>query len=113
MIPIKPPEERRKISELIQSRSSQQPSDPNHGADLDASTAWMYNQPKQNAEDYLLGKAIRSLEELAEISRDQETEETPAQRLTRLDMEAKFREDPLNLMRYISLFVVCYFKLLC
>ncbi|KAL5111171.1 hypothetical protein TcWFU_000450 [Taenia crassiceps] len=43
-------------------------------------------------------KAIRSLEELTEINRDQE-EETPAQRLTRLDMEAKFREDPLNLMR--------------
>lgn len=58
----------------------------------------MYEQPKGNAEDFLLGKAIRSLEELTEINRDQE-EETPTQRLTRLDMEAKFREDPLNLMR--------------
>ncbi|KAL7063595.1 hypothetical protein AAHC03_01801 [Spirometra sp. Aus1] len=58
----------------------------------------MYEQPKKNAEDFLLGKAVKSLEELAEISRD-EAEETPAQRLARLDMQAKFREDPLNLMR--------------
>ncbi|VDD76456.1 unnamed protein product [Mesocestoides corti] len=82
-------EEKRKISELIQTKEKN-----GH----DSSTSWMYEQPKKNTEDFLLGKAIKSLEELAEISRDQD-EETPAQRLTRLDMEAKFREDPLNLMR--------------
>nr|VZH90181.1 unnamed protein product [Spirometra erinaceieuropaei] len=78
-------EERAKIGEVIRSQG-------------DNSTAWMYEQPKKNAEDFLLGKAVKSLEELAEISRD-EAEETPAQRLARLDMQAKFREDPLNLMR--------------
>ncbi|BHF57884.1 hypothetical protein SprV_0100083000 [Sparganum proliferum] len=78
-------EERTKIGEVIRSQG-------------DNSTAWMYEQPKKNAEDFLLGKAVKSLEELAEISRD-EAEETPAQRLARLDMQAKYREDPLNLMR--------------
>lgn len=68
------------------------------GAGPDASTAWMYEQPKRKAEDFLLGKTIKSLEELTEVNRDKE-EETPSQRLTRFDMEAKFREDPLNLMR--------------
>uniref|UniRef100_A0A0X3NHK2 Pre-mRNA splicing factor n=3 Tax=Schistocephalus solidus TaxID=70667 RepID=A0A0X3NHK2_SCHSO len=78
-------EERRKIGEVIRGQE-------------DNSTAWMYEQPKKNAEDFLLGKAVKSLEELAEISRD-DAEETPAQRLARLDMQAKYREDPLNLMR--------------
>ncbi|KAH9286509.1 hypothetical protein ECG_01936 [Echinococcus granulosus] len=92
-----PPEERRKIGELTRTKGDQQLQSKNANGP-DASTAWMYEQPKGNAEDFLLGKAIRSLEELTEINRDQE-EETPTQRLTRLDMEAKFREDPLNLMR--------------
>ncbi|CDS39946.1 pre mRNA splicing factor CWC25 [Echinococcus multilocularis] len=92
-----PPEERRKIGELIRTKGDQHLQLKNANGP-DASTAWMYEQPKGNAEDFLLGKAIRSLEELTEINRDQE-EETPTQRLTRLDMEAKFREDPLNLMR--------------
>ncbi|VDK38616.1 unnamed protein product [Taenia asiatica] len=91
------PEERRKIGELIKAKGNQQLQSKNAN-EPDPSTSWMYEQPKGNAEDFLLGKAIRSLEELTEINRDQE-EETPAQRLTRLDMEAKFREDPLNLMR--------------
>ncbi len=68
------------------------------GGGPDGSTKWMYEQPKKNAEDFLLGKAIKSLEELTDVNRDQE-EETPAQRLTRLDMQSKFREDPLNLMK--------------
>ncbi|VDM16542.1 unnamed protein product [Hydatigera taeniaeformis] len=92
-----PPDERRKIGELIKAKDNNQQQSKNAGGP-DTSTSWMYEQPKGNAEDFLLGKAIRSLEELTEINRDQE-EETPAQRLTRLDMEAKFREDPLNLMR--------------
>ncbi|KAL5961129.1 hypothetical protein TSMEX_011169, partial [Taenia solium] len=91
------PEERRKVGELIKAKSNQQLQSKNAN-EPDPSTSWMYEQPKGKAEDFLLGKAIRSLEELTEINRDQE-EETPAQRLTRLDMEAKFREDPLNLMR--------------
>ncbi|KAM3182115.1 hypothetical protein ACTXT7_013045 [Hymenolepis weldensis] len=90
------PDERRKITELIKTKESQ--SDGVNGSKPDASTSWMYEQPKRSGEDFLLGKAIKSLEELTEINRDQE-EETPTQRLTRLDMEAKFREDPLNLMR--------------
>ncbi|VUZ57549.1 unnamed protein product [Hymenolepis diminuta] len=90
------PEERRKITELIKAKEDQ--SDGVNGSKPDASTSWMYEQPKRSGEDFLLGKAIKSLEELTEINRDQE-EETPTQRLTRLDMEAKFREDPLNLMR--------------
>ncbi|KAM7541057.1 hypothetical protein Aperf_G00000024574 [Anoplocephala perfoliata] len=91
-----PPEERRKIIELLKTKDDQS----GEGSDCkpDASTSWMYEPPKKSAEDFLLGKAIRSLEELTDVNRDQE-EETPIQRLTRLDMEAKFREDPLNLMR--------------
>ncbi|VDM01902.1 unnamed protein product [Schistocephalus solidus] len=85
---LKSAEERRKIGEVIRGQE-------------DNSTAWMYEQPKKNAEDFLLGKAVKSLEELAEISRD-DAEETPAQRLARLDMQAKYREDPLNLMRHIE-----------
>lgn len=96
---FKLPEERRKITELIKAKEGQ--SDGVNGSKPDASTSWMYEQPKRSGEDFLLGKAIKSLEELTEINRDQE-EETPTQRLTRLDMEAKFREDPLNLMRSVS-----------
>nr|CDS34045.1 pre mRNA splicing factor CWC25 [Hymenolepis microstoma] len=91
-----PSEERRKITEII--KASEGPSGSCNGSKQDSSTSWMYEQPKRSGEDFLLGKAIKSLEELAEINRDQE-EETPTQRLTRLDMEAKFREDPLNRMR--------------
>ncbi|VDN96542.1 unnamed protein product [Rodentolepis nana] len=91
-----PSEERRKITELIKANEGQ--SESHNGSKQDSSTSWMYEQPKRSGEDFLLGKAIKSLEELAEINRDQE-EETPTQRLTRLDMEAKFREDPLNRMR--------------
>ncbi|VDK36852.1 unnamed protein product, partial [Dibothriocephalus latus] len=82
---LEPAEERRKIGEVLYGQG-------------DNSTSWMYEQPKKNAEDFLLGKPVKSLEELAEISRD-DAEETPAQRLARLDMQAKYREDPLNLMR--------------
>ncbi|VDQ04427.1 unnamed protein product [Trichobilharzia regenti] len=59
--------------------------------------SWMYEKPKENPEVFLLGKQVKSLDEIQEISKDYE--ESPAQRLARFDMEAKFREDPLTIMK--------------
>lgn len=59
--------------------------------------SWMYSQPKDDPEAFLLGKEVKSLDQIQEIAKDYE--ESPAQRLARFDMQAKFREDPLTLMK--------------
>ncbi|THD19110.1 Pre-mRNA-splicing factor CWC25 [Fasciola hepatica] len=57
----------------------------------------MYNQPKNDSEAYLLGKEVTSVDQIEKLGQDYE--ESPAQRLARIDMEAKFREDPLTVMK--------------
>lgn len=57
----------------------------------------MYNQPKEDTEAYLLGKGVSDLEQIQKLGRDYE--ESTAQRLARIDMEAKLREDPLTVMK--------------
>ncbi|CAH8843542.1 unnamed protein product [Trichobilharzia szidati] len=80
-----PPDERMKIATLLAEKDSVK------------DNSWMYEKPKENPEAFLLGKQVKSLDEIQEISKDYE--ESPAQRLARFDMEAKFREDPLTIMK--------------
>ncbi|CAH8843624.1 unnamed protein product, partial [Trichobilharzia szidati] len=79
------PDERMKIATLLAEKDSAK------------DNSWMYEKPKENPEAFLLGKQVKSLDEIQEISKDYE--ESPAQRLARFDMEAKFREDPLTIMK--------------
>ncbi|CAH8489707.1 unnamed protein product [Schistosoma turkestanicum] len=80
-----PPEERMKIVALLAEKKSTK------------GDSWMYEKPKEDPEAFLLGKQVQSLSQIQEISK--EYEESPAQRLARFDMEAKFREDPLTIMK--------------
>lgn len=72
--------------------------------------SWMYNAKKDDADAFLLGKAVTSLDALEEVTKGKpsrilstigaiEFEETPAQKLARFDMITKFREDPLTVMK--------------
>ncbi|CAH8505443.1 unnamed protein product [Heterobilharzia americana] len=78
------PDERMKIATLLAEKNVKD-------------NAWMYEKPKENPEVFLLGKEVKSVNEIQEIGKDYE--ESPAQRLARFDMEAKFREDPLTIMK--------------
>ncbi|CAH8531387.1 unnamed protein product [Schistosoma rodhaini] len=79
------PEERMKIAALLAEKKSTN------------ENSWMYEKPKDDPEAFLLGKQVQSLNQIQEIGK--EYEESPAQRLARFDMEAKFREDPLTIMK--------------
>ncbi|KAH8862400.1 Pre-mRNA-splicing factor CWC25 [Schistosoma japonicum] len=79
------PEERMKIAALLAEKKGVN------------ENAWMYEKSKEDPEAFLLGKQVQSLSQIQEICK--ESEESPAQRLARFDMEAKFREDPLTIMK--------------
>lgn len=79
------PEERMKIAALLAEKKSTN------------ENSWMYEKPKDDPEAFLLGKQVQSLNQIQEIGK--EYDESPAQRLARFDMEAKFREDPLTIMK--------------
>ncbi|KAK4469034.1 hypothetical protein MN116_007499 [Schistosoma mekongi] len=79
------PEERMKIAALLAEKKGIN------------ENAWMYEKSKEDSEAFLLGKQVQSLSQIQEICK--ESEESPAQRLARFDMEAKFREDPLTIMK--------------
>ncbi|KAF7234154.1 hypothetical protein EG68_12428 [Paragonimus skrjabini miyazakii] len=80
-----PSDERAKIASVISKDGKQN--------DID----WMYNPSKNDSEAYLLGKEVSDADQLQKLGRDYE--ESASQRLARIDMEAKFRDDPLTAMK--------------
>ncbi|KAL3318424.1 RNA-splicing factor [Cichlidogyrus casuarinus] len=68
--------------------------------DKEGGTKWMYEEPQANPEEYLLGKKINKVDDVKKLRKvEQNQDETPEARFARLDMQMKFREDPLTLMK--------------
>ncbi|TGZ60375.1 hypothetical protein CRM22_008568 [Opisthorchis felineus] len=80
-----PSSERAKIASLLSKDKAQN--------DIE----WMYNPSKEDSEAYLLGKEVSDVEHLQKLGKDYE--ESASQRLARIDMETKVREDPLTIMK--------------